>query len=121
MDSPETDSDREERKGGGCCTASHSLSRAEIAADVRTLSAVGNSTRYEALRLIAETEDGLCVSELEGVLEVSQGGVSQALSQLQNGGLVICRKEGCRRYYCATERADLLLKAVNDCRIDDSH
>jgi len=101
---------------GDCCSAGHSLSEAAIAADVETLATLGNDTRYEALRLIAESEDGVCVCELEPNLGVSQGAVSQALSRLFSSGLVERRKEGRWRYYTATPRAERLLRALDETR-----
>lgn len=99
-----------------CCEADHSLSEAELAADVRALSAIGNGTRYEALRLIAAADDGVCGCELEPALGVTQGAVSQALSRLYAAGLVTRRKEGRWRYYSATARAERFLSVLDETR-----
>lgn len=115
---------REEDKTGSpqttapceCGPASHALSIEEVAEDVRMLSALGNDTRYEILRLIAGHEDGHCVCEIEPALGVSQGAVSQALSRLFSAGLVERRKEGRWRYYTATPAADSLLKTLDEIR-----
>ena len=99
---------------------SHSLLEREVATDVQTLATLGNNTRYEALRLIAEADDAVCVCELEPTLGVSQGAVSQALSRLFSAGLVERRKEGRWRYYTATPRAERLLRALDETRsLDD--
>jgi ArsR family transcriptional regulator len=87
-----------------------------VAADVQTLTVLGNDTRYEALRFIAASDDAICVCELEPVLGVSQGAVSQALSHLFSAGLVQRRKEGRWRYYTATPRAERLLRVLDDTR-----
>ena len=87
-----------------------------MAADVQTLATLGNDTRYEALRLIAQADDGVCVCELEPNLGVSQGAVSQALSRLFSAGLVERRKEGRWRYYTATPRANRLLAVLDETR-----
>lgn len=101
----------------GCCVpGDHPLSERELAADVQTLSAVGNDTRYEALRLIASEDDGVCVCELEPSLGVSQSAVSQALSRLYAAGLVTRRKDGRWRYYSATETARRLLDVLDETR-----
>jgi len=100
----------------GCCRASQSLTDEELAADVGTLTALGSDTRYEVLRLIAESDGGICVCELEPALGVSQGAVSQALSRLFGAGLVDRRKEGRWRYYTATERAEKLLDVLDETR-----
>ena len=99
-----------------CCVADHGLREDEIATDVQTLSALGNDTRYEALRLIANRTDGVCVCELEPALGVSQGAVSQALSRLYAAGLVTRRKQGRWRYYTATPRAERLLEVLDETR-----
>ena len=104
-----------------CCTAAHSLTERELAADVKILTAVANDTRYETLRLIADANDGVCVCELVPALGVSQGAVSQALSRLYTAGLVSRRKEGRWRYYTATDRASELLRVLDGTRrsVDD--
>lgn len=112
--------DDRNRAESGCCCASHSLTEQEIAADVRTLTTLGNDTRYEALRLIADSVDGVCVCELEPVLGVSQGAVSQALSRLFGAGLVERRKEGRWRYYTATPRAKRILGILDETRSLDN-
>ncbi len=112
----ETATDSRNEEGPDCCSVDHSLSAEAVAADVRTLAALGNDTRYEALRLIADADDAVCVCELEPVLGVSQGAVSQALSRLFGADLVDRRKEGRWRYYTATPRAERLLRALDDTR-----
>ena len=98
----------------------HSLTEEEVAADVRTLATLGNDTRYEALRLVAEADEDVCVCELEPSLGVSQGAVSQALSRLFAAGLVERRKDGRWRYYTATPRAQRLIDVLDDTRsLDD--
>jgi len=122
MSGPETatDDDSTEARGppaADCCSASHSLTDPEVAADVRTLATLGNDTRYEVLRLIAEgDDDGVCVCELEPALGVSQSAVSQALSRLFGAGLVERRKEGRWRYYTVTARAERLLAVLDETR-----
>jgi ArsR family transcriptional regulator len=104
------------RQAANCCSVSHSLTEQEVAADVQTLATLGNDTRYEALQFIAASDHGICVCELEPVLGVSQGAVSQALSRLFSTGLVQRRKEGRWRYYTATPRAERLLRVLDDTR-----
>lgn len=111
-----TDLDRPEP---GCCTVSHGLSGDDVATDVETLATLGNDTRYEALRFIADADDAVCVCELEPALGVSQGAVSQALSRLFSAGLVDKRKDGRWRYYSATPRAERILAVLDDTRGGD--
>lgn len=116
MSGQETRSEADDAGGTPCCSVSHSLTDGEVASDVRTLTALGNDTRYEALRFVAASDDGVCVCELEPELGVSQGAVSQALSRLFSSGLVERRKEGKWRYYTATARAHRLLDVLDETR-----
>jgi ArsR family transcriptional regulator len=101
-----------------CCAVTHSLSTGTIDADVETFATLGNGTRYEALRLIAEADRKVCVCELEPSLPVSQGAVSQALSRLYDAGLVDREKRSRWRYYGATPRAKRLLAVLDGTRVD---
>ena len=86
---------------------------ADPAADVGAFSALGNETRYQIVRLLAAADDGLCVCELEPLLDVSSSGISHALSTLSEVGLVQRRKQGRWRYYRATPLAVHLLDALD--------
>jgi ArsR family transcriptional regulator len=85
---------------------------------VQILAALGNDTRYETLRLIADTDGDVCVCELEPALGVSQSAISQALSRLYAVGLVTRRKAGRWRYYAATPRAEAVLQTLDETRGD---
>lgn len=102
-----------------CGSVAHPLTDRDVEIDVETLAALGNETRYEALRLVASTAGGTCGCELEPVLGVSQGAVSQALSRLYDVGLLTRRKEGRWRYYSATPRAERLLDVLDETRMTD--
>src|SRR6056297_26678 len=82
-----------------CCNGAEEIPDAVVTEDVRLLSAMGNDTRYELLRLIGAETGGVCVCELERAVGVSQSAVSQALSRLYESGLVSRRKDGTWRYY----------------------
>lgn len=112
--------DETDRPEPGCCSVDHDLSTDAVAADVETLATLGNDTRYEALRLIADADTAVCVCELEPALGVSQGAVSQALSRLFSAGLVNRRKDGRWRYYTATPRAHRLLDVLDETRDIDA-
>lgn len=119
MERQQTDHDSTDaasRQATCCRSAGHSLTEQELATAVQRLAALGDDTRYEALRLIAEIDDGgVCVCELEPAL-----GVSQALSRLFSTGLIERRKEGRWRYYTATPGAKRLLQVLDTTRaIDD--
>ncbi|SIR64852.1 transcriptional regulator, ArsR family [Haladaptatus litoreus] len=100
----------------GCCSTGQLLSEDDIRKDVTLLSATANYTRYEALRRIAASTNGVCVCELAPTLGVSQSAVSHALSRLHTDGLVTRRKDGRWRYYEATAQAETLLSALDTIR-----
>ncbi|WP_136591004.1 ArsR/SmtB family transcription factor [Salinigranum halophilum] len=116
--SPSTQNENVRASGECCQTAQHALTESELASDVQVLTALGNDTRYEALRLIADADadGGVCVCELEPALGVSQSAVSQALSRLYAAGLVSRRKDGRWRYYAVTPRAMTLLNTLDETR-----
>jgi len=79
--------------------------RAEVGAEVDVLSALGNETRYRLARALVAAEGEMCVCELDAVVDVSESGLSHALSELADAGLVSSRKEGRWKKYRATNRA----------------
>lgn len=99
-----------------CCAPSEDINEDAMTADLQLLTAMGNDTRYELLRRIASTDDGVCVCNLEAAVGVSQSAVSQALSRLYTAGLVTRRKEGSWRYYEPTGTAVTLLETLDDLR-----
>ena len=84
--------------------------------DAEALSAAADPTRYRLLRLLDAAEDELCVCELTPLVDVGESAVSHALSNLADAGLVTRRKEGRWRYYRRTERAELLIAALDTTR-----
>lgn len=100
-----------------CCTSvRHDLSEHTIEIDVRILSAMGNETRYEVLRLLAATDDEVCSCDLAPELGVDQSTTSRALKALYEAGLVDRRKDGRWRYYTTTPRAETILTAIDTSR-----
>lgn len=87
-----------------------------VSDDVRTLSALGNETRYRLVRLLVEADDELCVCEITPLVEVSDSAVSHALSNLVAADLVTKRKDGRWRKYRATSRANALLTVLDGSR-----
>ena len=85
-------------------------------ADLRALSTLSDDTRYRLARVLAASDDELCVCELEPLVDVSDSAVSHALSDLHEAGLVTRRKEGTWRYYDATERTARVLDALDATR-----
>lgn len=84
--------------------------------DVGALSALGNETRYRLTRLLVEAGDELCVCEITPLVDVSDSGVSHALSRLVNAGLATKRKDGRWRKYEATPRAIALFTVLDGSR-----
>lgn len=109
----------EEAAAAPCCAGPPEVDADALVADLQLLSAMGNDTRYELLRRIANAEGGVCVCDLQGTVGVSQSAVSQALSRLYSAGLVSRRKEGSWRYYDTTRAADALLSTLDELRGDD--
>ncbi|ELY85010.1 ArsR/SmtB family transcription factor [Natrinema altunense] len=84
--------------------------RLETELDV--LSAVANETRYRLVRLLVAAEEELCVCELNAVVDVTESGLSHALSQLVDAALVDGRKDGRWKKYRATNRAVALVTVL---------
>jgi len=99
-----------------CCAPPGDIDSDAMATDLHVLTAMGNDTRYELLRRIANADDGVCVCDLEAAVGVSQSAVSQALSRLYTAELVTRRKEGSWRYYESTETTAALLETLDDLR-----
>jgi ArsR family transcriptional regulator len=103
-----------------CCTAvDHDLTAGQIESDVRMVSAMGNETRYEVLRLLDGAGSPVCACDLEPELAVDQSTTSRALKRLYEADLVDRRKDGRWRYYSTTGRAETLLAAIETARSDD--
>lgn len=97
-----------------CCDGPDlSLPVDDVEADVAVLSALANRTRYGALRVLDAADGAVCSCEFVGPLDVSQSGVSHALTVLHDAGLVSRRKDGRWRYYSLTPRAERLLAALD--------
>lgn len=84
-----------------------------IATDVRTLSTLGNETRYRIARLFATADERLCVCELSPLFDVSESAISHALSDLTDAGLLSREQQGKWRYYESTERTERLFDALD--------
>ena len=85
-------------------------------ADIRTMSKLGDETRFTILRVLQTADSELCFCELTPLLSLSQSAVSHALADLRNVGLVQRRKDGRWRYYQLTDRAEAILDALDGTR-----
>lgn len=87
--------------------------------DLTALKTLGNDTRHTIVRLLKAAGRELCVCEINPIVDVSEGALSHALSDLYDAGLVTRRKEGTWRYYEVTDRAEALLTTLDETRRDD--
>ena len=81
-------------------------------AELDVLSALANETRYTLVRVLVAAGEELCVCELNAVVDVSESGLSHALSALVDAGLVEGRKDGRWKKYRATNRAVALVTVL---------
>src|SRR6056297_2003652 len=93
-------------------TLTAALGKAQVDAELGVLSALANETRYTLVRVLVAAEEELCVCELNAVVDVSESGLSHALSKLVDAGLVEGRKDGRWKMYRATNRAVALVTVV---------
>jgi len=93
-------------------TLEAALGSERVDAELLVLSALANETRYTLVRVLVAAGDELCVCELNAVVDVTESGLSHALSQLVDAGLVDGRKEGRWKKYRATNRAVALVTVL---------
>ena len=84
--------------------------------DSDVLGTLGNETRLRLVRYLDNANRELCVCELEALADVSESGVSHALSDLTEAGLVTREKRGKWRYYQTTDRASAILSVLDETR-----
>jgi len=94
-------------------TLEDALGTARVAAELDVVSALANETRYTLTRVLVAAGEELCVCELNAVVDVSESGLSHALSELVDAGLVEGRKEGRWKMYRATNRAVALVTVLD--------
>lgn len=82
-------------------------------AELDVLTALGNETRYRLVRVLVAAGEELCVCELTPLVDVSQSGLSHALSRLVDAGLLEGRKDGRWKKYRATNRAVALVTVLD--------
>ncbi|MFB1064512.1 transcriptional regulator [Natrinema sp. CBA1119] len=93
-------------------TLEAALGSERVDAELSVLSALANETRYTLVRVLVAAGEELCVCELNAVVDVTESGLSHALSQLVDAGLVDGRKEGRWKKYRATNRAVALVTVL---------
>ena len=93
-------------------TLEAALGTNRVDAELDVLSALANETRYTLVRVLVAAEEELCVCELGTVVDVTDSGLSHALSALTDVGLVESRKDGRWKRYRATNRAVALVTVL---------
>jgi len=93
-------------------TLEAALGAEQVEAELDVVSALANETRYALVRVLVAAGEELCVCELNAVVDVSESGLSHALSQLVVAGLVESRKDGRWKMYRATNRAVALVTVI---------
>jgi DNA-binding transcriptional ArsR family regulator len=101
-----------ERRLGELGTLEAALGNEQVEAELDVLSALANETRYTLVRVLVAAREELCVCELNAVVDVSESGLSHALSALVDAGLVDGRKDGRWKKYRATNRAVALVTVL---------
>lgn len=66
---------------------------------------LAGETRLKILALLEHAGE-LCVCDLATVLDMTPAAVSQHLSRLRSGGLVISRRDGMTTYYSCADASD---------------
>ena len=94
-------------------TLERALGPAQVNAELDVLAALANNTRYTLARVLVAAGEELCVCELQAVVDVSESGLSHALSALVDAGLVTGRKDGRWKKYHATNRAITLVTVLD--------
>ncbi|WP_226041257.1 metalloregulator ArsR/SmtB family transcription factor [Natrinema sp. DC36] len=101
-----------ERRLDELSTLEAGLGTAQAAAELDVLSALSNETRYTLVRVLVAAQEELCVCELNAVVDVTESGLSHALSSLVDAGLVESWKDGRWKKYRATNRAVALVTVL---------
>lgn len=55
---------------------------------------MSNDIRLKILKMLSDTNEGVCVNKMESTLNISQSTVSQHLAHLRNSSIVTCDKRG---------------------------
>lgn len=108
-----------ERRLDELSTLEAALGTAQVDAELDVLSALSNETRYTLVRVLVAAQEELCVCELNAVVDVTESGLSHALSELVDAGLVDGRKDGRWKKYRATNRAVALITVLEGSVTDE--
>ncbi len=101
-----------ERRLGELGTLEAALGEDRVETELGIVSALASETRYTIVRVLVAAREELCVCELQMLVDVSESGLSHALSRLAEAGLVESRKDGRWKKYRATNRAVALISVI---------
>lgn len=101
-----------ERRLDELSTLEAALGETRMTTELDVLSALANETRYTLVRVLVAAGEELCVCELNAVVDVTESGLSHALSKLVRAGLVDGRKDGRWKKYRATNRTVALVTVL---------
>lgn len=90
----------------------------EINNAVTALAALAQETRLAIFRYLVQVgSEGAIVGDIRSKLNIPNATLSFHLATLKHAGLVLCRREGRRLFYCAhyDGMRDLLLYLTEDC------
>jgi ArsR family transcriptional regulator len=93
-------------------TLEAAIGTGQAEAELDVLSALANETRYTLVRTLVTAREELCVCELHAVVDVTESGLSHALSALVDAGLADGYKDGRWKKYRATNRAVALVTVL---------
>jgi ArsR family transcriptional regulator len=87
---------------------------------IEAFKAVGEATRFRALRALIDSEADLCACEIIDVLQKPQYTISKSLGILVSAGLLDERREGRMMMYSLihTPTNDAIFEAVKDSPLD---
>lgn len=88
------------------------IGTAQVDAELDMLSALSSETRYTLVRVLVAAGEELCVCELNKLVDVTESGLSHALSKLVDAGLVDGRKDRQWKKHRATNRAVALVTVL---------
>jgi ArsR family transcriptional regulator len=81
---------------------------------VNCLKSLGDSTRFNIIKLLASSGNKLCVNVIHNKLKVTQPVVSQHLRVLKNTGIVTCQKMGNHIHYSIDlKKLDFIIKEIS--------
>ena len=82
-----------------CCVAPVRVDTAELAPQVKVLSALADPTRLGIVTMIARCGEPVCVCEIVDGFELGQPTISHHLRILREAGVLDCEKRGLWVYY----------------------